>query len=229
MQLYQQGFDWNSETTQDKIEEIELDYLIEYLPEMLESMRQGTNRITEISKSMIIFSRSDTVAKVSFNIHQGIDSTLLILKHRLKANTFRPEIEVVKNYNNLPEINCYPGQLNQVFMNIIANGIDALDEASEGRIYTDIEANNNCITMSTRLSIDKKSVIVEIADNGPGMREQVRSKIFDQGFTTKGVGKGTGLGMAISQQIIQEKHGGAIDCISVLGKGTKFIITLPFS
>ncbi|NES64151.1 MAG: GAF domain-containing protein, partial [Okeania sp. SIO2D1] len=229
LQLYQQGFDWNSETTQDKIEEIELDYLIEDLPEMLESMRQGTNRITEISKSMRTFSRSDTIAKVPFSIHQGIDSTLLILKHRLKANELRPEIKVVKNYDDLPEINCYPGQLNQVFMNILANAIDALDEASEGKIYTDIEVNNNCITISTRLSTDKKSAIVEIADNGPGMSEQVRSKIFDQGFTTKGVGKGTGLGMAISQQIIVEKHGGTIDCISALGQGTKFIITVPLS
>ncbi|GGA39266.1 GAF domain-containing protein [Okeania sp. KiyG1] len=193
LQLYQQGCDWNSKTTQDKIEEIELDDLIEDLPEMIESMRQGTNRITEISKSMRTFSRSDTIAKVPFNIHQGIDSTLLILKHRLKANEHRPEIEVVKNSENLPEINCYPGQLNQVFMNILANAIDALEEASEGKNYADIEANNNRITISTKLSTDKNMAVVEIADNGSGMSEKVRSQIFEQGFTTKGVGKGTGL------------------------------------
>ncbi|NET43321.1 response regulator [Okeania sp. SIO2B3] len=226
LQLYQQGLDWKSETTQDKIEEIELDYLIEDLPEMLESMRQGTNRITEISKSMKTFSRSDTIAKVPFNIHDGIDSTLLILRHRLKANELRPEIKVVKNYGNLPEINCYPGQLNQVFMNLIANAIDALEEGNSGKNFQEIKASPNQITITTEIEDEKQQAIIRIGDNGIGMSEEVKKKIFEHLFTTKVVGKGTGLGLSISRQIVEEKHGGKITCTSELGIGTEFVITL---
>ncbi|GGA23487.1 ATP-binding sensor histidine kinase [Okeania sp. KiyG1] len=226
LQLYQEGFDWNSETTQDKIEEIELDYLIEDLPEMLRSMRQGTNRITEISKSMRTFSRSDTIAKVPFNIHQGIDSTLLILRHRLKANELRPEIKVVKNYGNLPEINCYPGQLNQVFMNLIANAIDALEESNSGKNFDEIKAAPNQITITTEIEDEKQQAIIRIRDNGLGINEEMKNKIFEHLFTTKVVGKGTGLGLSISRQIVEEKHGGKITCTSELGIGTEFVIAL---
>ncbi len=227
LQLYQQGIDWNSQTTQQKIEEIELDYLLTDLPELIESMKQGTERITEISKSMGIFSRADTIAKVPFNIHDGIDSTLLILRHRLKANQIRPEIQVVKNYGDLPEINCYPGQLNQVFMNLMANAIDAIDESNSGKTFAEIKASPNQITITTEIEDEKQEVIIRMGDNGMGMSEEVKQKIFEHLFTTKGVGKGTGLGLSISRQIVEEKHGGKITCTSELGKGTEFIISLP--
>ncbi|MDY7002804.1 MAG: AAA family ATPase [Cyanobacteriota bacterium] len=227
IERYQEELPDPSPELTDEIEELELDFLMEDLPKTIASMETGVKRIGEISISLRTFSRTDTENKSEFNLHDGLDSTLLILKYRLKANDRRPGIEVIKDYGDLPNIQCYPGQLNQVFMNIIANAIDALDEASEGKTFREIEANNNRISVSTKLSTDKNMAVVEIGDNGPGMREQVRSRIFEQGFTTKGVGKGTGLGMAISQQIIQVKHGGKIDCISALGKGTKFIIILP--
>ncbi|MEG5001993.1 sensor histidine kinase, partial [Microcoleus sp. B4-D4] len=144
---------------------------------------------------------------------------------RLKANEQRPAIEVVKDYGNIPAIECFPGQLNQVFMNIIANAIDALEESNIGRSFAEIKANPNRITIQT--SLVERQVKISIADNGRGMNESVKQKIFDHLFTTKGVGKGTGLGLAIARQIIEEKHGGFIQVNSILGQGTEFIISLP--
>nr|MDJ0519521.1 ATP-binding protein [Trichodesmium sp. MO_231.B1] len=227
LQLYQQGFEHNSQIIQNKIEEIELDYLIEDLPALIESIKEGTERIAEISKSMRTFSRGDTIAKVPFNIHEGIDSTLLILKHRLKANENRPEIQVIKNSGKLPEINCYPGQLNQVFMNLIANAIDAIDESNFGKTFAEIKASPNQISITTEIEDEKQEVIIRIGDNGMGMSDEVKQKIFEHLFTTKGVGKGTGLGLSISRQIVVEKHGGKIACTSELGRGTEFVISLP--
>ncbi len=227
LELYQQEFADSSETIKEKIEDIELDYLLEDLPQLICSMKEGTNRIAEISKSMRTFSRSDTDAKVPFNLHDGIDSTLLILKHRLKANENRPEIKVVKNSGSLPEVNCYPGQLNQVFMNLIANAIDALEESNAGKTIKEIKAHPNRITITTEIDGKKQEVIVRIGDNGPGMSEEVKKKIFDHLFTTKEVGKGTGLGLSISRQIVVEKHGGSLTCTSEVGKGTEFAIALP--
>ncbi len=190
-------------------------------------MKQGTERIAEISKSMRTFSRADTTAKVPFNIHDGIDSTLLILRHRLKANEKRPEIQVVKNYGNLPEINCYPGQLNQVFMNLIANGIDAIDESNLGKTFEEIKSAPNQIRITTEIEDETQQVIIRIRDNGMGISDEVKKNIFEHLFTTKGVGKGTGLGLSISRQIVVEKHGGEITCTSELGRGTEFAISLP--
>ena len=164
------------------------------------------------------------IAFILLDIHDGIDSTLMILKHRLKANEKRPEIAVIKDYGDLPPIECYAGQLNQVFMNLLANAIDALDESNQGMSYKDI---SNKIIIKTELSTDRKQVIIRIKDNGIGMSEQVRAKIFDELFTTKGVGKGTGLGLAIARQIVVEKHGGAIDVNSTTGQGTEFALALP--
>jgi protein kinase len=183
------------------------------------------DRLKSISTSLRTFSRADKDYKVPFNIHEGIDSTLLILKHRLKANEKRPEIEVIANYGNLPEVQCFPGQLNQVFMNILANAIDALDESNIGLSFAEIQANPNRITIQT--SLENEAVKITIGDNGMGMNEEVKQKIFDHLFTTKGVGKGTGLGLAIARQIVVEKHGGEIHVNSILGEGTEFIITLP--
>ena len=211
----------------EDIEELDLDFLLEDLPDGIASMQEGVDRIARISTSLRTFSRADTDAKTEFNLHDGIDSTLLILKYRLKANEKRPAIEIVKNYGEIPEIKCYPGQLNQVFMNLLANAIDALEESNEGQTFAEIETAPNCITIRTEFSPDRKGILVGISDNGKGMEEEVKARLFEQGFTTKGVGKGTGLGMAIARQIIEEKHGGTILCESELGKGTEFIISLP--
>ncbi|NEP46869.1 MAG: HAMP domain-containing histidine kinase, partial [Okeania sp. SIO2H7] len=189
----------------------------------------GIDRITEISKSMRTFSRGDTATKIAFNIHEGIDSTLLILKHRLKANQSRPEIEIVKNYGELPEVNCYPGQLNQVFMNLIANAIDALEEGNSGRSFEEIKVHPNRITITTEVDGQKPKVLVKIKDNGIGMSKEVKEKVFQHLFTTKVVGKGTGLGLSISRQIVEGKHGGKITLISAEGKGTEFAIALPLT
>ncbi|MGB7426628.1 MAG: ATP-binding protein, partial [Microcoleaceae cyanobacterium] len=200
-------------------EEIDLDYLLEDLPELISSMKTGVERIRNISTSMRTFSRSDTIQKVEFNLHEGIDSTLLILKHRLKANDKRSEINVIKNYSDLPQIWGFPGQLNQVFMNLIANAIDVFDETQN--------IENPQIMITTELTEDKKQVLIKIKDNGLGMTDEVQQKIFEHLFTTKAVGKGTGLGLSISRQIVEDKHGGSLKCYSQLGKGTEFIITIP--
>ncbi|MGB3512319.1 MAG: ATP-binding protein [Microcoleaceae cyanobacterium] len=227
LELYQTEWLSPSEKILNKVEDIELDYLIEDLPKSINSMKQGMKRITEISTSMRTFSRADTVAKVPFNLHEGIDSTLLILKHRLKANEQRPEIEVVKNYGNLPEVNCYPGQLNQVFMNLIANAIDALEESNLGKSFEEIKAVQTRITITTEIDNENQQIIIRIRDNGMGMSKSVKEKVFEHLFTTKGVGKGTGLGLSISRQIVEEKHGGTLTCNSALEKGTEFVIALP--
>lgn len=192
---------------------------------MIDSMTMACARIQNISNSLRTFSRADRDYKQPFNLHEGIDSTILILKHRLKANELRPVIEVFTEYGNIPEVECFPGQLNQVFMNILANAIDALDESNAGRSFEEITANPNQIKIITFVA--DKHVKVIIADNGTGMNEEVQQRIFDNLFTTKGVNKGTGLGLAIAKQIIIDKHNGKIDCCSPLGERTKFTISLP--
>ncbi|MGB3404217.1 MAG: ATP-binding protein, partial [Microcoleaceae cyanobacterium] len=224
--LYQQKYPEPDEEIEAEIEEMDLEFVREDLPELISSMAAGTNRIAHISNSLRSFSRTDTERQVLFDVHEGLDSTLLILKHRLKANEKRPEIEIVCEYDNkLPEINCFPGQLNQVFMNLIANGIDALDESNSGRSFEEITANPNRITIQTKVT--SEGIMIGIGDNGKGMPEEVKNRIFEQGFTTKGVGKGTGLGLAIARQIVAEKHHGSLKVDSQVGKGTEFCISLP--
>lgn len=225
LRLYQEKFPNPGNEIKQKAEELEIEYLLEDLPKMLNSMEFGCDRIKNISNSLTTFSRSDKDYKVLFDIHEGIDSTILILKHRLKANKQRPGIEVRTKYDNLPQVKCFPGQLNQVFMNILANAIDALDESNIGRSFADLATNPNQITIETFLQ--DKHVKISIIDNGQGMSESVKQKIFDRQFTTKSVGKGTGLGLAIARQIIVEKHGGSLDVNSLLGEGTEFVITIP--
>ncbi|MEG3895649.1 MULTISPECIES: response regulator [unclassified Microcoleus] len=212
---------------QEEIEAIDLDYIREDLPKLIESMQEGVKRIQDISISLRTFSRADSDRPIACNIHDGIDSTIMILKHRLKASDTRPEIQVIKDYGDFRKIECYAGQLNQVFMNISGNAIDALEESNTGRSYAEIKINPNQIIIKTELSEDRQQVIIRIKDNGIGMSEAVHSKIFDDLFTTKGVGKGTGLGLAIARQIVEEKHGGSLNVNSILGSGTEFIITLP--
>ncbi|MEA5574721.1 ATP-binding protein, partial [Calothrix sp. UHCC 0171] len=225
LKLYQENIPNPSEEIIDHADEIDLDYSLEDLPKMIDAMGMACDRLKNISTSLRTFSRADQDYKVPFNIHEGIDSTILILKHRLKANELRPAIEVVTEYGNLPQVECFPGQLNQVFMNILANAIDALDDSNSGRSFEEIKANPNKITIKTSVQNDK--VKITITDNGKGMNESVQQKIFDHLFTTKGVGKGTGLGLAIARQIIEETHGGKLSCNSILGIGTEFILELP--
>ncbi|MEH2348685.1 MAG: ATP-binding protein [Nostoc sp.] len=205
-------------------QEIDLDYTLEDLPKIINSMVMACDRLKNISTSLRTFSRADKDYKVLFNIHQGIDSTILILKHRLKENEQRPAIEVITDYGNLPQVECFPGQLNQVFMNILANAIDALEESNAGRSFEEIKANPNLIKIKTFL--ESKGVKIAIADNGKGINEEVKQKIFDHLFTTKAVGKGTGLGLAIARQIIEETHSGKLSFNSVLGQGTEFLIEM---
>jgi signal transduction histidine kinase len=227
VQLYREKFPEPGSEIEEEIEAIELDYIIDDIPTLVSSMQEGTKRIGNISQSMRTFSRSDTVQKVKFDLREGIESTLLILKHRLKANEVRPEIEIVEHYGNPPEVECYPGQLNQVFMNILANAIDALDEKSQDYSYQELEANPNKILIRIELIDEKNIVSVQIKDNGFGISDEVKPQIFKHLFTTKAVGKGTGLGLSIARQIVEEKHGGRLLCHSVAGMGTEFTIEVP--
>jgi len=229
IQAYSQECPEPSPHLAEKIESADLDFLLEDIPQLIESMQKGVQRIANISISLRTFSRTDTYIKKELNLHDGLDSTLLILKYRLKANEHRPAIKIVRNYGDIPEIKCYPGQLNQVLMNILANAIDVLDEKSQKSSFKEIEKNPNLISITTGISENKKNIFIAIMDNGTGMPETTRAKIFEQGFTTKPVGKGTGLGMAIAREIVEEKHGGTITCISELGTGTTFAIGLPIS
>ncbi|NES24259.1 MAG: hybrid sensor histidine kinase/response regulator [Symploca sp. SIO3E6] len=227
LNLYQQQFPHPGSDIEQLIEEIDLEYLLQELPKMLSSMERGVERICQLSKSLRTFSRSDTQAKVLFNLHDGIDSTLLILKHRLSANEKHASIEVLKEYGKLPEVKCYPGQLNQVFMNLIANAIDAFDESNQDFSGDQVKHHANLINIHSEVNWHKDTVTIRIADNGPGISAQVQENIFDSFFTTKAVGKGTGLGLSISYQIIVEKHGGWLTCKSSPGQGTEFVIEIP--
>jgi predicted ATPase/signal transduction histidine kinase len=225
--LYQHYYPQPVEEITAEIATVDLEYIRADLPKLISSMREGVQRIRGISTSLRTFSRADSDRKVFCNIHDGIDSTILILKHRLKANETRPEIIVVRDYGNLPPIECFSGQLNQVFMNLLANAIDALEEFNASRSLDEMMANPNQITIQTRLTEDKNHVLIKIKDNGIGMSNQVKQKIFDHLYTTKAVGQGTGLGLSITRQIILEKHGGMLEVNSVLGQGAEFIITIP--
>jgi signal transduction histidine kinase len=225
LQLYQEKFSSPGDEIEEKAEEMDIEYLLEDLPKMLHSMQVGCDRIQGISTSLRTFSRADKDYKVPFNIHEGIDSTILILKHRLKSNEQRPDIEVVKEYGNLPPVECFPGQLNQVFMNILANAIDALEESNREQSLEKIKAPA-CITIRTERQ-SKEWVTIRISDNGSGIADEIKGNIFDHLFTTKGVGKGTGLGLAIARQIVVEKHSGMLEVNSTLGVGTEFTISIP--
>lgn len=223
--LYQQHHPNAAAPVQNKADDIDLEFLSEDLPKLLDSMKGATDRIKGISTSLRTFSRADKEHKVKANLHEGIDSTILILKYRLKANEFRSEIAIIKEYGELSQIDCFSGQLNQVFMNILANAIDMFDELAQTQSFAELKAQPQQITIRT--TADSNQVKIQICDNGKGMTEEVKAKIFDHLFTTKGVGKGTGLGLAIARQIVVEKHGGSLEVQSTLGEGTEFCIRLP--
>ncbi|MEH2384147.1 MAG: AAA family ATPase [Nostoc sp.] len=229
IQSYQQHYPTPAIAVIKHGEKIDLEFLTEDLPKLLSSMKMASDRIEDISNSLRTFSRADTAEKVACNLHEGIESTLLILKYRLKADEKRPAIEVITEYGKLPPVKCFLGQLNQVFMNILANAIDAFDTSIQGRSFAQVRADHQQILIHTEVSSDQHTVAIRIRDNGHGMPEEIRSRIFDHLFTTKEVGKGTGLGLAIARQIVEETHNGRLSCNSVLGEGTEFVIKIPVS
>ena len=244
LDLYQTHYAEPVPEIQELIEDIDLEFIIDDLPKLLSSMKVGANRIREIVLSLRNFSRLDEAKMKSIDLHEGIDSTLLILQNRLKAKPGRGEIKIIKEYDILPLIECYGGELNQVFMNLLSNAIDALEQPlknnkskqnpallprdtppeSDATLATTNYAPHIRI-QTTRQGINQ--IEIRISDNGTGMTEQVRQRIFDPFFTTKPVGAGTGLGLSISYQIIVEKHRGQLECFSIPGRGTEFLISLP--
>ncbi|MEH2417316.1 ATP-binding protein [Nostoc sp.] len=220
IKLYQNYYPYPDPAIQNANEEADIEYLIEDLPKILTSMKMGAKRIREIVLSLRIFSRLDEAEFKTVDIHEGIDSTLLILQHRIKAQNNCPEIKVVKEYGEIPNIHCFAGQLNQVFMNLLANAIDALEEGFQKEL---------CPNPLIRISSEQvnENAVIRIADNGAGIPQEIQSRLFDPFFTTKEVGKGTGMGLSISYQIITEKHGGSLQCISSPGQGAEFVITIP--
>ncbi|NES07424.1 MAG: HAMP domain-containing protein [Okeania sp. SIO2F4] len=225
--LYQQHYPNPVPEIEDELEAIELDFLVEDFSKLLTSMRMGTERIIEIVTSLRTFSRLDEADIKKVDIHQGLDGTLLILQHRLKTQNNRPEIRVIKDYGKLPLISCYSGQLNQVFLNILTNAIDALEEQNRTRTLEEIHAYPSQIRIQTFTNTDKTLATIKIADNGCGIPSNVLEKLFNPFFTTKPVGKGTGLGLAIAYQIIKDRHHGKINCYSEPGKGAEFVIEIP--
>lgn len=228
MALYQQKLPADAEVLALQAE-IDLPYLVADLPKLVRSMQTGTSRLQEISLSLRTFSRGDVTNTVSYRVEEGIDSTVMLLGHRLKANEHRPAIQIVKQYQDVPPIECYPGQLNQVFMNLMANAIDALEEANRvaDRPYADRLQQPNQITISTAVNDLNNALVLRFKDNGTGIPEAVQARIFEPSFTTKAVGKGTGLGLPISRQIVADHHHGRLECCSTVGEGTEFVITLP--
>lgn len=228
VQFYQEEYPDPTPKIENKIAEIELDFLEEDLCKVLQSMKLGTQRIREIVKSLRNFSRLDEAQVKEVDLHEGIESTLVILQNRLKAKSERPEIKIIKEYGDLPLVDCYPSQLNQVFMNILSNAIDALEEAFFRGDLSDAKNNQNNLTIRIWTEkMDSDRVMIRITDNGVGIPEEVRQQIFNPFFTTKSVGKGTGLGLSISYQIITETHQGQLFCHSEPGKGTEFIVEIP--
>lgn len=237
IELYQKNYPELIPIIKERIEQIELEYLVEDLPSLIGSMETGSERIHQIVRSLQIFSKLNESEMKSVDIHENIDCTLKVLNHRLIGEGCRDEIKVIKDYGKLPKVTCYISQLNQVFMNLLNNAIDVLAKSpARGviRISTSIEKWENVeINKEEECGVPTSNlpphpyVIIRIADNGSGMSEDVLKRIFDPFFTTKPVGSGRGLGLSISYQIVVDKHGGEMTCNSAIGKGTEFAIKLP--
>ncbi|WP_341525632.1 PAS domain-containing protein [Nostoc sp. UHCC 0302] len=223
LQLYQQHYPQPLTEIQELAAEIEVEFLIEDLLKLFNSMKVGAKRIQEIVLSLRNFSRMDEAEMKEVNIYEGIDSALMILEHRIRATSDRPAIQVIKEYNELPLVECYAGQLNQVFMNILTNAIDALEESTVQNPRLLVKPQ---IHICTQL-LKPNQVVIRIADNGAGILEEVKQRLFDPFFSTKPIGKGTGMGLSISYQIISQKHGGTLECVSQPGNGAEFVITIP--
>lgn len=232
LRLYQKHYPTPPSEIQQESEAVDLEFVLEDLPKILDSIKVGAESLYNISVSLRSFTRLDASNILPVNIHEGLDSALLILQHRLNAKGNRPAIEVIKKYDDLPLVECYPGQLNQVFINILANAIDALEEkishemdSGEQNVYKS-ESLIPTICIRTEL-YNEDSVIIRISDNGSGITEQVKQHLFEPMFTTKPVGKGTGLGLSICRQIIEDKHSGRLTCISSPDCGAEFVIEIP--
>jgi len=226
VELYQEEYPQSTSRVQKKVKDIDLEFLAKDFPKVIASMQMGADRIREIVVSLRNFSRLDEAEFKEVDLHEGLDNTLMILHHRLKINTEQAEIQVIKMYGQIPKVSCFPGQLNQVFMNVIGNAIDALHEYNQVRSPDELRNNPSKIWVETK-AIDFERVAIQISDNGAGIPEAVQHKLFDPFFTTKPVGKGTGLGLSISYQIVVQKHKGKIECDSTLGEGTRFTIEIP--
>lgn len=222
LQLYRSTYSEPTAAIAEKIEAIDLEFLCEDLPKSMASMQMGTERIREIVKSLRLFSRLDEAEFKPVDIHEGIDSTLMILQSRIKGRPDRDGIQIVKEYGELPEVECFAGQLNQVFMNVLSNAIDALED----QVAVSDNNSSPSIVIKTAITANNQ-VSIHFIDNGSGISPEVQAQMFNPFFTTKAVGKGTGMGMAISYQIITEKHGGQILCHSTLGQGTEMVIQIP--
>ncbi|MEG3880673.1 CHASE domain-containing protein [Microcoleus sp. herbarium7] len=229
VEIYQQQYPNPTPEVQAKLKKIDLEFISEDLPKILKSMNVGAERIRQIVLSLRNFSRLDEAEMKSVDIHQGIDSTLMILENRLKSNANFTGIQIIKEYGKLPLVECWPGQLNQVFMNVLSNAIDVLYEGNDPNHDRVKSAKNSAFLPTIRIRtelLDSNSVCVRIADNGAGMTENVKKRLFEPFFTTKPVGKGTGLGLSIGYQIV-EKHQGSLRCVSAMGEGTEFWIEVP--
>ncbi|MBE9102526.1 PAS domain S-box protein [Vacuolonema iberomarrocanum] len=226
--LYQTHYPDPLPKIRDEIKAIDLEFVKQDLPKILVSMKLGAERIRQIIGSLRTFSRLDEADCKEVDIHAGLDSTLVILGHRIKATSERPAIQIIKDYGELGLVECYAGQLNQVFMNILANALDALEERDRHRSHQDIQQFPSTITIRTH-SVGSDRIAIHILDNGSGMPKAIQQRVFDPFFTTKPVGQGTGMGMSISHQIITENHGGTIQCFSSPGQETEFIIEIPRS
>ncbi|MGD1699952.1 sensor histidine kinase [Dapis sp. BLCC M229] len=223
LHLYQQEYARPSPKLKDAIEDLDLEFVLKDMAKILESLTLGAEMIEKISTSLRTFSRSDSETKSLANLHECLDSTLMILQHRLKGQGDRPQIQVFRAYGSLPSVLCYPGQMNQVFMNILANAIDALDEAIvQGKMQERVPQ----IKITTKITSEER-IVIQIADNGTGIPESIQERLFEPMFTTKPVSKGTGLGLAIAHQIVVEKHNGTLSINSQLGEGTVFVIEIP--
>jgi two-component system, NtrC family, sensor kinase len=226
VQQYQSYYPNPPQKLQQLLKEVDMDFLQEDLSKLLKSMKGGSERIRNIVLSLRNFSRLDEAEFKAVNLHEGIDNTLLILQHRLKEKADLPAIEVSKHYDQLPLVECYPAQLNQVFMNLLINSIDAVQDMAQQQGLRLPDGNRGKIAITTKL-VDQNRVQITIADNGLGIPEDLRSRIFDPFFTTKPVNQGTGLGLSICYQIVAGKHHGKIWCESNPGVGTQFFVEIP--
>ncbi|NJO50313.1 MAG: hypothetical protein HC840_13745, partial [Leptolyngbyaceae cyanobacterium RM2_2_4] len=225
VRLYQEHYPQPSAEIMAKTEAADLDFLYEDLPKLFSSMKVGSERIRQLISSLCNFSRLNEADVKAVDLHEGINSTLMLLQSRLQATEVRPAIQVVKDYENLPLVECYAKQLNQVFMNILLNAVEAIDRKWEAEQEPEKAKQPPCIWIQTWLKGDR--VGVQISDNGTGFLEQVKTRIFDPFFTTKAIGEGTGLGLSVSYQIVVGNHQGQLQCSSIPGQGAEFTIQVP--
>jgi two-component system, NtrC family, sensor kinase len=226
LQLYQKELVAPSEEIVQKQQDMDVEFVLDDLLKIVSSMRTGSDRIRQIILSVQDFSRTDRSGWQLFDVSDGLENTLLLLQHRLPAQEGRRDIKVVKEYGNLPQVECYAGQLNQAFLNIINNAIDALDLWAKESENSENRQLKPLISIRTQV-VEGGRIAIEIADNGPGMSEEIAARIFEPFFSTKPAGEGSGLGLTVSYEIVVQQHKGELKCFSEPGKGTEFRIEIP--